>query len=76
MGAYGRLLEDYEPLDLECPTLLVKASEPIGDMRAADQWQSSGESMVSQTLGDHFTMMEEHAALTADVVEQWIAARE
>jgi thioesterase domain-containing protein/NAD(P)-dependent dehydrogenase (short-subunit alcohol dehydrogenase family) len=75
MGAYGRVMADYEPTQIECATLLVRAIEPMLGMEQESAWQSSWDfpHTVVDVRGDHFTMMEEHAESTAQAVENWLA---
>jgi thioesterase domain-containing protein len=74
MAAYGRMLGEYEPRDLAYPTLMVKASEPMGDTTEAGEWETTWKHAHTshQSPGDHFTMMEEHAEHTAEIVGNWM----
>ncbi|MFI6316693.1 SDR family NAD(P)-dependent oxidoreductase [Nonomuraea sp. NPDC050556] len=81
MGAYGRLLEGWQPKPVAAPTLLVRASKPLArtvvdptgrhDWRAF--WPLPHES--ADVPGDHFTVLEEHADTTVSAVRAWIDAR-
>jgi thioesterase domain-containing protein len=72
MGRYVGL--DWTPAETSVPTLLVRASSPLagwaedGDWRAA--WKMAH--AVVDVPGDHFTMMEDHAATTAMAVDRWL----
>ncbi len=79
MSWYFRLMADWSPAPLTAPVLLVRSSEPPvaageeGPM-APEEWQTSWEHVhtVADVPGNHFTMMEAHAATTAAAVTQWL----
>nr|APD71869.1 type I polyketide synthase 4 [Streptomyces sp.] len=77
MGGYFRLFAQWDPEPVGTPTLLVRAEEPLAAWDAGDDWRSRWEHPhdTVDTTGDHFSMMEEHAATTAAAVERWLAAR-
>ncbi|MBF6059300.1 SDR family NAD(P)-dependent oxidoreductase [Nocardia terpenica] len=75
MGAYFRLLDDYRPPAVQAPTLLVRASDPLGEsIPALGDWRSSwpGAHTVVDVPGDHFSMLERHAATTGGAVSDWL----
>jgi acyl transferase domain-containing protein/NADP-dependent 3-hydroxy acid dehydrogenase YdfG/acyl carrier protein len=74
MGAYGRLLSEWVPVEVAAPTLLVQASEPMSAEPTGDEWRSAWRFAHSavEVPGDHFTMMEDHAEATARAVEGWL----
>ncbi|MFF8293752.1 SDR family NAD(P)-dependent oxidoreductase, partial [Streptomyces sp. NPDC016309] len=78
MGAYFRLFGGWKPTAVKTPTLLVRAGERFFDWsRPADgDWRSYWdlEHTAVDVPGNHFTMMEEHAATTARAVEEWLDA--
>ncbi|PNV30995.1 hypothetical protein C1708_00390 [Streptomyces sp. DH-12] len=65
----------WQPSALTTPTLLVRASEPLGAWEGGD-WRTSWkfDHSLADAPGNHFTMMGEHAPATADAVERWTAA--
>ncbi len=76
MGGYLRLLEQWDPGDAEAPTLLVKASEPLPELAANGDWQTTW-SQCHATIAvqaNHFTIIEDRAHLAADAVERWLAS--
>ncbi|MFE3329459.1 type I polyketide synthase [Streptomyces sp. NPDC059176] len=78
MGGYFRLFGQWRPEPVEAPTLLVRAEAPLAAWDAGDaEWRSRWEHPheAVDTAGDHFSMMEEHAATTAGAVDGWLAAR-
>ncbi|NUV33623.1 acyltransferase domain-containing protein [Streptomyces sp. KAI-27] len=66
----------WQPSALTTPTLLVRASEPLGAWEDDADWRTSWkfDHSVADVPGNHFTMMGEHATATADAVERWTAA--
>ncbi|KJK55707.1 type I polyketide synthase, partial [Saccharothrix sp. ST-888] len=80
MGGYLRLFAGRQPAELAAPTLLVRAVDvlaapgrdgaagPEAGVRAS--WPL--EHTVLDGSGDHFTVMEEHAAATAELIENWL----
>ncbi|MEV7198207.1 type I polyketide synthase [Streptomyces sp. NPDC093510] len=75
MGRYFRLLDTWTPPAVQAPTLLVRAGEPLsepdpgaGDWRAT--WPTA--QSVVDVPGDHFSLMEEHVATTAQAVDDWL----
>jgi thioesterase domain-containing protein len=73
MGAYRRVFAGWQPQQIETATALVRASEPAWEVRSDDDpvWQAVWElpHSVRDVLGNHFTMMNEHAKSTAAAVE-------
>ncbi|MFF7213691.1 type I polyketide synthase [Streptomyces sp. NPDC008238] len=76
MGAYFRLFAGWKPTAVTSPTLLVRAGERFFDwFRPTDgDWRSYWDlrHTAVDVEGDHFTMMERHAATTARAVEEWL----
>ncbi|MGC9501120.1 type I polyketide synthase, partial [Streptomyces sp. WG7] len=76
MGAYFRLFAGWKPTPVTSPTLLVRAGERFFDwFRPTDgDWRSYWdlEHTAVDVEGDHFTMMEQHAATTTRAVEDWL----
>jgi acyl transferase domain-containing protein/acyl-CoA synthetase (AMP-forming)/AMP-acid ligase II/thioesterase domain-containing protein len=75
MGAYVRLFGGWQPEQTTTPTLLVRATEPAAELAAKPgDWRVAW-SRPHETVdmpGDHFTVLEEHAATTADAVRAWL----
>ncbi|MGW7368662.1 SDR family NAD(P)-dependent oxidoreductase [Streptomyces sp. NPDC054841] len=74
MTGYFRLFKGWDPQPVSTPTLLVRACEPLPSWRGTDDWRSTWplDCAVADAAGDHFTMMEDHAADTARVVHEWL----
>ncbi|WP_107122272.1 type I polyketide synthase [Streptomyces sp. DSM 15324] len=78
MSWYIRMIGEWDPGALPVPVLLVRPAEPpvTGPTPLAPgEWQSSwdGADGVLEVPGNHFTMMESHAATTAGALADWIA---
>ncbi|MFI1161528.1 type I polyketide synthase [Streptomyces sioyaensis] len=79
MSWYIHVVGAWSPDRLSCPVLLVRSSEPPvsaeqGEQLAPEEWQASwdGADAVTEVPGNHFTMMEDHAASTAKTVAAWM----
>ncbi len=74
MGAYSRLLVDWRPTEIAAPTLFVGASEPLPGIPADSEWRASWSlaHLRVDVPGNHFTMMEDHAAAAAQAVKSWL----
>jgi len=70
---YGEL-ERSEPAPVPVPTLLVRASEPLGPWPSDTSWKASWPNPDDcvDVEGNHFTMMTDHAASTAAAISRWI----
>ncbi|MEU8633571.1 type I polyketide synthase [Amycolatopsis sp. NPDC048633] len=76
MSWYFRLMAGWSPAKLSVPLLLVRSSEPpVDDGRLApEEWQTHWDTAdtVVDVPGNHFTMVEDHAATTAETVRGWL----
>ncbi|MFJ1709113.1 type I polyketide synthase [Kitasatospora sp. NPDC088346] len=79
MGGYLRLFTGWQPAQIAAPTLLVRAPESLSVPGDGGRELTSGaraswphEHTLLDGLGDHFTVMEEHAAATAELVGNWL----
>ncbi|MFE7563896.1 SDR family NAD(P)-dependent oxidoreductase [Kitasatospora sp. NPDC057500] len=74
MGGYVRLFHGWQPTPIQAPTLLVRATEPMFGWSRDGDWRSSWTLPHSavDTPGNHFSLMEEHAAATARTVDAWL----
>ncbi|MET7370727.1 type I polyketide synthase [Streptomyces sp. NPDC005566] len=71
---YGRMFALFQPREIQAPTLVVRASEPIGEWNRDEDWRASW-SLPHTTVdvpGNHFTVMREHGATTAMAVGRWL----
>ncbi|BAJ32315.1 MULTISPECIES: type I polyketide synthase [Kitasatospora] len=82
MGSYLRTFGPWQPTPIATPTLLLRAADPLpgtpGPERLGDAdwrafWRLPHEEL--DVPGDHFTVLEEHSATTADAVHRWLADR-
>jgi thioesterase domain-containing protein len=78
MGAYLRLFSVWRPTQTTTPTLLVRATEPMSNRSRNVDWRATW--TLPHTLlhapGNHFTLMEEHAAATARIIHDWLSTRQ
>nr|WP_217143047.1 type I polyketide synthase [Streptomyces sp. AC627_RSS907] len=76
MGGYVRLFHGWQPAPVQAPTLLVRATEPMFGWSRDGDWRSSWSlpHTALDTPGNHFSVMEEHAATTARTVDAWLSA--
>jgi mycoketide-CoA synthase len=56
------------------PTLLVRASDSIDAAQPRSSWVFASDLAVRDVPGDHFTMMVDHAATTAQAVDEWLTS--
>ncbi len=69
MGGYLRVFDGWEPEGTGVPTVLVRAQERSA---AHDRPRWPLADAVVDVPGDHFTMLGEHAATTAQAVDEWL----
>jgi thioesterase domain-containing protein len=75
MAWYFRLMANWAPRPLPVPVLLVRSSEPpVAQPLRAEEWQTRWdiEHTAVDVPGNHFTMVEDHAATTAATVRDWL----
>ena len=70
-GTYLRLLQGWRPGSLATPSLLVAASSPATGMPAGRGASRSVPHERVEVPGDHFSMLQEHAAATAAAIHAW-----
>ncbi|MEU8087058.1 SDR family NAD(P)-dependent oxidoreductase [Micromonospora sp. NPDC049101] len=68
LGAYSKIFSAWTPDQTALPTLHIRAAELLGGGTAPSATDAV------EVPGDHFTMMEDHAATTAKAVLNWINA--
>jgi thioesterase domain-containing protein len=75
MGAYLRLLADWQPVRTIAPTLFVRASEPLPGVGedSESEWGLEFPGGEIEVAGNHFTMMDEHVDATAQAVQAWLS---
>ncbi|SFW88478.1 Acyl transferase domain-containing protein [Amycolatopsis australiensis] len=75
-AAHAKLFDTWLPEPTAAPTLLLRATEPLGAWDGEEgAWQASLNfpHTVIDVPGNHFTMMRDHAATAADAVDEWLA---
>ncbi|MFH9574376.1 type I polyketide synthase [Streptomyces sp. NPDC017454] len=73
MAGYFELFGAWKPAPLACPTLYVRARDPLPGAEPAPHWRLPHAEVT--VPGDHFTMLEEHARTTALAVHRWLCDR-
>jgi acyl transferase domain-containing protein/acyl-CoA synthetase (AMP-forming)/AMP-acid ligase II/acyl carrier protein len=73
MGAHQRVLADWTPTPVRTPTLQVRARDRAEGVDTED-WRPSWPlpHTALDVPGDHFSVLEEHSASTAQAIRQWI----
>jgi acyl transferase domain-containing protein/NADPH:quinone reductase-like Zn-dependent oxidoreductase/NADP-dependent 3-hydroxy acid dehydrogenase YdfG len=76
MVVYLELLADWALTELACPTLLVRATEPMLGGSAEGDWKPSWgfPHTAIDAAGNHLSMMEQHADVTARVIQDWLSS--
>jgi hypothetical protein len=80
MGCYLRLFSNYAPKEISAPTLCLRGvdrvADAMSDTSSGEEWRPSWElpHIAQDVAGDHFTIMQEHAAATAESVDCWLDA--
>jgi thioesterase domain-containing protein len=76
VGTYLRLLHGRPPAPLRTRSLLLAAADPVPGM-PADGWRATRSVPHDrvEVPGDHFTMLDQHAAETAGALSRWLAAQ-
>ncbi|WP_367127523.1 SDR family NAD(P)-dependent oxidoreductase [Saccharothrix sp. HUAS TT1] len=71
------LMWDWRPSRAGVPTLLLRATEPLAPEQEGTDWRSRWDTAdaVADVVGNHFTIMEDRVAGTADTVLRWLADR-
>ena len=70
MGAYAGLLSEWVPGSVKAPSVLIKASKPLGPSGEDEQWQMADSTI--EITGSHFTIIGENADATARAIETWL----
>ncbi|MFJ6690606.1 SDR family NAD(P)-dependent oxidoreductase [Streptomyces sp. NPDC091294] len=80
MAVWGEAMFDLPPGEVTAPVLFVQSAEPFFDAPEGDtSWQARpwrAEHTAVTVAANHFTLVEEKAALTAEALRRWIETRE
>ncbi|MDG5808985.1 SDR family NAD(P)-dependent oxidoreductase [Streptomyces ossamyceticus] len=73
---YGRMYLGFRAEEISAPTLVVRASDPIGEWNREDDWRATWDRphRTVDVPGNHFTVMMEHGATTAAAVREWLGS--
>ncbi|WP_416610751.1 type I polyketide synthase [Micromonospora sp. LOL_025] len=77
-AGYLPLFLDWQPTEMAAPTLLVRASEPLGEWDGEqDGWRSRWPypHEVADAAGDHFSMVADRGPELAGTLQRWLTAR-
>ncbi|BBC29248.1 Polyketide synthase [Streptomyces graminofaciens] len=76
MGGYFRLFDHWRPAAIKAPSLLVRSSEPMPGVPSDTDWRSRWDlpHTAVDVPGNHYTLMEDHAAETARAVRDWVGS--
>ncbi|MGY5128259.1 type I polyketide synthase [Streptomyces nigrescens] len=84
LGAYTRMARGWRPEPTGVPTLLIRATEPVPQLRTHSGREARGGDWRTSWLepydtvdvpGSHWSMNEEHAGTTADAIRTWLGTR-
>jgi NAD(P)-dependent dehydrogenase (short-subunit alcohol dehydrogenase family)/thioesterase domain-containing protein/acyl carrier protein len=71
MGAYMRMLHEETPISIDAPSVIFEADKNLtGEM--SDEVRRMADSAI-QVVGDHFTIIEDHAEATAMAIDEWLS---
>ncbi|OPC80292.1 hypothetical protein B4N89_04435 [Embleya scabrispora] len=79
MGLYQKLFADWKPRPITTPTLVAQADTPVAgtviDPEGRWDWRAYWPQPhdLIEIRGDHFTVLEDHADLTAATIVDWAA---
>ncbi len=71
---YGVMTGGFQAREIETPTLVVRATEPLGRWDRDDDWRAGWElpHTAVDVPGNHFSVMAEHAGATAAAITAWL----
>ncbi len=71
MAGYFALFAAWKPVQLAAPTLYLRARDPLPGAEPAPPWSLPHAEVT--VPGDHFSVLEEHAATTARALHSRLA---
>ncbi|MBB5159682.1 hypothetical protein [Saccharopolyspora phatthalungensis] len=76
MGRYFRMFGDWNPNPVSAPKLFVRPGDPLREHHREVAWRAGWPlpHHSADVGGNHFTMMSEGAATTAEAISRWIDA--
>ncbi|NGO72299.1 alpha/beta fold hydrolase, partial [Streptomyces boncukensis] len=71
---YGLMFANFHPREIQAPTLVVRATEPLGDWSRDEDWRASWglPHTAVDVPGNHLTIMREHGETTAMAIGRWL----
>jgi thioesterase domain-containing protein len=82
MAAYFRLFEDWKPVTITTPVLLMRATECVpewvGEPISEEYWRASWDlsHAILDVRGDHLSIMKEDVTSTALTLHRWLEEQE
>ncbi|MFD0746779.1 SDR family NAD(P)-dependent oxidoreductase [Phytohabitans flavus] len=83
VGGYMNALNEWTPGDLAAPTVLLRASAPFSEELAESagdegDWRSSMDlpHVLVDVPGNHFSMLENESASTAQAISEWLSTQD
>ncbi|MGW3076598.1 MULTISPECIES: alpha/beta fold hydrolase, partial [unclassified Kitasatospora] len=75
MSRYSDLIVDCLPGALSAPVLFVRPAQSFTDAPGTEDWRASwsGEHLLREVPGTHFTILEESAPVVAEAVDDWLS---
>ncbi|WP_442789137.1 type I polyketide synthase [Kitasatospora sp. NBC_01302] len=75
MSRYSDLIVDCLPGALSAPVLFVRPAQSFTDAPGTEEWRASwsGEHLLKEVPGTHFTILEESAPAAAEAVDAWLS---
>ncbi|RZS32689.1 acyl transferase domain-containing protein [Herbihabitans rhizosphaerae] len=76
MGRYNRLLDESTVDEIAAPILFVRPQESIDGASEDDSWRATWDlpHTLREVPGDHFTLLESNAPVTAELINTWMEA--
>ncbi|MGW6445274.1 SDR family NAD(P)-dependent oxidoreductase [Lentzea sp. NPDC055074] len=73
-GGYDRVFTGWAPVEVDTPTLLLRALDPFAESLRDRAWQATWEPRHHEAgvPGDHFSILEEQSETAAKAVHDWL----
>ncbi|MEO6082235.1 MAG: acyltransferase domain-containing protein [Umezawaea sp.] len=73
-GGYDRVFTGWAPVEVDTPTLLLRARDPFAESLRGRAWTATWDKphQVADVPGDHFSILEEQSETAAKTVHDWL----